>query len=241
MSVEEPARRTGGRSARVRAQVHRAVTELLAERRSAITVPEVAARAGVHPTSLYRRWGTIEALILDVAVSRLTEESPVPDTGELRADLLTYAQRVAGDLKQPDRLAFLRTVLAVSDASDPRNDPRAPLLGARGAQIQVMLDRAAQHGEASLHYTDVLDGILAPIYLRSLFDVGGVDDAYLTRLVDHLLAFHRRGEEAAAAPGEVRVVEPGIDSGGPGSERPRKPKPGVPQAETLGSGGNRCT
>lgn len=159
-----------------------------------MTMPDVAARAGVHPTSLYRRWGTIEALVLEVAVSRLTEESPVPDTGELRADLLAYAQRVSQDLDRPDGLAFLRTVLAVSNASDPRNDSRAPLLSARGDQIQVMLDRAAERGEALLSYVEVLDGILAPIYLRSLFAVGGVDDAYLTRLVDHLLALHNREE-----------------------------------------------
>lgn len=157
---------------------------------------QVAARAGVHPTSLYRRWGTIEALILEVAVSRLTEESPLPDTGELRADLLTYAQRAARDVGRPDGLAFLRMVLAVSDAGESRHDPRARLLGARGAQIQVMLDRGIERGEASLSYTDVLDGILAPIYLRSLFHVGGVDDPYLTHLVDHLLVLHRRSEDS---------------------------------------------
>lgn len=199
-------RRTGGRSARVRAAVHQAVTELLAEEGvEAVTVAEVAARSGVHPTSLYRRWGTVEALVLDVAVSRVSAQSPIPDTGSLRNDLFSYASQAAADVGRPDGLAFLRAVITAADsanstaasanstaasasgAATDSADPRLPFLAARGAQIQTMLDRAAERGEPPLDYTDVLDGILAPIYLRLLFGIGGVDDAYLTRLVDHLL------------------------------------------------------
>jgi AcrR family transcriptional regulator len=45
--------RPGGRSARVRAAVHRAVEELLAEGPAeALTVPVIAARAGVHATTV---------------------------------------------------------------------------------------------------------------------------------------------------------------------------------------------
>jgi len=197
--------------------VHQAVTELLAEEGvEAVTVAEVAARSGVHPTSLYRRWGTVEALVLDVAVSRVSAQSPIPDTGSLRNDLFSYASQAAADVGRPDGLAFLRAVITAADsanstaadsanstAADSANstattasasgattasaDPRLPFLAARGAQLQTMLDRAAERGEPPLDYTDVLDGILAPIYLRLLFGIGGVDDAYLTHLVDHLL------------------------------------------------------
>jgi len=180
--------------------VHQAVTELLAEEGvEGVTVAEVAARSGVHPTSLYRRWGTVEALVLDVAVSRVSAQSPIPDTGSLRNDLFSYASQAAADVGRPDGLAFLRAVStaagsanstaagSANSAATDSADPRLPFLAARGAQIQTMLDRAAERGEPPLDYTDVLDGILAPIYLRSLFGIGGVDDAYLTRLVDHLL------------------------------------------------------
>ncbi len=190
-------RRTGGRSARVRAAVHQAVTELLAEEGvEGVTVAEVAARSGVHPTSLYRRWGTVEALVLDVAVSRVSAQSPIPDNGSLRNDLFSYASQAAADVGRPDGLAFLRAVITAADSanstaadspSGAATDPRLPFLAARGAQLQTMLDRAAERGEPPLDYTDVLDGILAPIYLRLLFGIGGVDDAYLTHLVDHLL------------------------------------------------------
>ena len=50
-----------------------------------------------------------------------------------------------------------------------------------------MSDGAAHRGERSLDYAEVLDNILAPTYLRVLFSVGGIDDQYLTGLVDRLL------------------------------------------------------
>lgn len=152
---------------------------------------EVAARSGVHPTSLYRRWGTRDALVLDVAVSRLNAELPMPDTGTLPADLLAFAREVAANVARPDGLAFLRAVLSTASAADVAGADRdfeTGFLAARGAQIQTMLDRASERGEIALDYPDVLDGIVAPIYLRHLFRVGGVDDAYLAALVQRVLS-----------------------------------------------------
>lgn len=186
-------RRTGGRSARVRANVHRAVAELVAEGGPGrVSIAEVAARSGVHPTSIYRRWGSTEALVLDVAVARVEAESPVPDTGTLRRDLLTYATQAAADVTRPDGLSFLRAVITAADAppaldSGDRATGQPSPLQVRGAHIQAMLERAQRRGERALNYTDVLDVVLAPIYLRTLFGIGGIDEPYLAALVDRLL------------------------------------------------------
>lgn len=197
MQARGATRRTGGRSARVREAVHRAVTELIAEQgEDAITIAEVAARSGVHQTSLYRRWGTRDALVLDVAVSKMSAEVPIPDTGTLAGDLLAYAHEVASNLARPGGLAFLRAVLSTSSREETSGDVRdreTAFLAARGEQIQTMVDRAAARGEIVLHYTTVLDGIVAPIYLRHLFRVGGIDDAYLAGLVRRLLYPCRAG------------------------------------------------
>ncbi|WP_181784854.1 TetR/AcrR family transcriptional regulator, partial [Pseudonocardia pini] len=100
--------RPGGRSARVRAAVHRAVGELLAEQGEALTLPVVATRAGVHPTTLYRRWGSVGELLADVASSRFSGDVVVPDTGALRTDLERWAADVATDVADPDVLARMR-------------------------------------------------------------------------------------------------------------------------------------
>nr|WP_272921899.1 TetR-like C-terminal domain-containing protein [Streptomyces sp. SID1034] len=61
-------------------------------------------------------------------------------------------------------------------------------LPARGKDLQDMLDRAVSRGEPRLDLLDVLDGILAPIYLRTLFRIPALDDRYLSSLVDKTLA-----------------------------------------------------
>ena len=63
--------RPGGRSARVRDAVHKAVVELLADGEIDVAIPKIAERAGVNPTSIYRRWGSRDHLLLDAAVTRL--------------------------------------------------------------------------------------------------------------------------------------------------------------------------
>ncbi|MEV1246343.1 TetR family transcriptional regulator [Nonomuraea sp. NPDC050022] len=60
----EPVRRPGGRSARVRTAVHEAVLDLLRkEDWDSLSLARVAERSGVHQATLYRRWGTLGALI----------------------------------------------------------------------------------------------------------------------------------------------------------------------------------
>jgi AcrR family transcriptional regulator len=178
---ESAVRRTGGRSARVRAAVHDAARQLI-DAGADVTVAAVAAGAGVNPTSIYRRWGTVEALVLDVEGERLAEGSPLPDTGSLRGDLLLYARRAAADITRPGGLAFIRALVLA-----PAGVEGAPSVRGRGAAIQAMLDRARDRGERALRHTDVLDGILAPIYLRTLLGIGGLDARRREVLVDRLL------------------------------------------------------
>jgi AcrR family transcriptional regulator len=185
-SEAEVRRRTGGRSARVVAAVHEAVNELVAQRNpNELTVADIAARAGVNPTSIYRRWGTLEALILDVETARLRVNSPIPDTGTLRGDLVAYATNAATDITRPGGLTFLQAVLGVREETDPQ---RSAPLRERGAQLQAMLDRARDRGEPALDQTDIYDCILAPIYFRTLFGVGGLTRARLAAFVDRALA-----------------------------------------------------
>jgi hypothetical protein len=55
---QEVRRRTGGRSARVREAVLHATLDALSEHApGAVTISEIARRAGVHATSIQRRWG----------------------------------------------------------------------------------------------------------------------------------------------------------------------------------------
>src|SRR6202042_3948862 len=81
--------RVGGRSARIQSAVHEAVTRLgAATPRDELTVPQIAAAAGVTPSTIYRRWGDLSALFADVAVQRLRPIADPEDTGTMTSDLL---------------------------------------------------------------------------------------------------------------------------------------------------------
>jgi len=87
MAIKEGLR-PGGRSARVQESVHSAVRELLeTHERSSVTVPMIAARAGVTPSTIYRRWGDLSVLLADVALARMRPDSEPANTGSLRGDL----------------------------------------------------------------------------------------------------------------------------------------------------------
>ncbi|MEU9686348.1 TetR/AcrR family transcriptional regulator [Amycolatopsis japonica] len=181
--MAEPTRRPGGRSERVRAAVHQAVMDLVVERGYGMfTVGDVAARAGVADTSIYRRWGTLEDLTADVALTWLTTNSPIPDTGSLDGDLRAYAFGVARDIGGPAGLAILRLVIALPKEGEARDQ----FLAERGKQLQTMLDRARARGEHPPDALEVLDHILAPLYIRTLFGTGPLTPEYVDALVDRL-------------------------------------------------------
>jgi AcrR family transcriptional regulator len=81
------------RSRRAEAAILKATSELLAEEGlTAMTIEEVAGRAGVGKASIYRRWPNKAALALDAFVDDYLAGIPVRDTGTLRGDLLASAR-----------------------------------------------------------------------------------------------------------------------------------------------------
>jgi AcrR family transcriptional regulator len=104
-----PRRRTGGRSARVRADVLRAVLDILLNNGvDNLSIAQVAQRAGVHESSIYRRWGSKASLLIDAVLSRLERQIPKPETGNLRGDLLELFGKIADFLASPLGQALLR-------------------------------------------------------------------------------------------------------------------------------------
>jgi AcrR family transcriptional regulator len=95
-------RRTGGRSARVRTSVLGVTIDVLSESGfDTLSIKEVAERAKVHESSIYRRWGTKADLAIDALLSVAQLEVPTPDTGSLREDLLALLRAIAGFLGTP--------------------------------------------------------------------------------------------------------------------------------------------
>ncbi|MER8072126.1 TetR-like C-terminal domain-containing protein [Streptomyces sp. NPDC094034] len=174
--------RPGGRSARVRAAVHQAVTELLRDEATELTIPVVAARAGVHATTVYRRWGAISELFADVASSRFSGDIVVPDTGSLRGDLERYASDLAKDLSDPDTLALVRATVGTGGEAGA-----AACRGERQRQLEAILEHAQARGHQCPTLERTTDAILAPLYYRAVFTNEPLTSEWTDGLVSHLL------------------------------------------------------
>lgn len=157
--------RPGGRSARVQASVQTAVRELLATMdRSEITVPLIATAAGVTPSTIYRRWGTLGELFADVAVERLRPDSDPIDTGNGWTDLETWAEQYAEEMSSAPGRELIRDVLAAADANCSQR-----CCSYSREQIAIIAERAAARGESFPDPEAVLDGVVSPIVYRILF------------------------------------------------------------------------
>lgn len=100
MSLLFPRRRPGGRNAAVRLAVARAVLAFLEEGSSEFGVSEVATRAGVHRTTVHRRWPTRAALLGEALALRYSRVT-VAMTGDFAADLRALAHQLARYFAEP--------------------------------------------------------------------------------------------------------------------------------------------
>lgn len=180
--------RPGGRSQRVKAAVFAATEALMTEKPDSLpSMGEIASRAEVNPTSLYRRWGTVSRLATEVAIEQAMRDFPMPDTGTLKGDLTGWADVIARRLGRPDSTGLFRALAANVGIEDEHLRERIEALARRGDELNIVLARARARGEAAPALSDVLEVVAAPIYFHVLF-FGPVSEAgYAARLVDRLL------------------------------------------------------
>ncbi|MBB1252125.1 TetR/AcrR family transcriptional regulator [Streptomyces alkaliterrae] len=80
---------------------------------SKLTMADVAARAGVAKTTLYRRWPGKSEMVVD-AVAVLFDELELPDRGSLQADIEGVVLSFAALVSRPETKTSLMAVVAES-------------------------------------------------------------------------------------------------------------------------------
>jgi len=161
--------RPGGRSARVLAAVQAATLDELAVAGYAdLTIEGVAERAGVHRTTIYRRWPNKRSLVLTALLDYAADQLPIPDTADLRRDLHLLGQDIDSDLSRPQAHALMYTLVADRPGSSELSDVRAQLWADRLQHARAIPRRAIQRGDlaADTDPAAVIDMLVGPIYLR---------------------------------------------------------------------------
>src|SRR5258708_5677361 len=168
-----------------------ATVGLLAERGlAAMSIEEVAARAGVGKTTIYRRWPSKGLLALDAFVASFREEQPQPDTGTLRGDLLAALHAWVRAVTQTAMGPMLTGLIAEAQHDPELRGPggargRGPLRPRPGA----VLDRAIARGEIAA-WVD-RDVVLALFFgaaeHRLLLGPLPMSDEFIAEVVDVIL------------------------------------------------------
>jgi AcrR family transcriptional regulator len=169
----------------VRAAVLEATSAVLAEDGyEGLSIETVAGRAGVHKTTVYRRWPTRAQLVADALRARSEQNVPVPDTGSLAGDLEALARAVVRNIGSPAGTATARTVVAAGLSAADIAATSAEFWAERLARTGVIVERAIERGELPAG-TDphlVIETLIGPLYVRLLLTGEPIDESFAARV-----------------------------------------------------------
>ncbi|MEU8582276.1 TetR/AcrR family transcriptional regulator [Streptomyces abikoensis] len=185
-----PARRTGRpRSAEADRAILDATRAALVELGwGKLTLGDVATRAGVAKTTLYRRWAGKNELVVDAVAALFDEHLELPDRGSLQADIEGVVLQFAALLERPETRTALMAVVAESTRDDAlRRRIRSAIVDRQKSLVLLGRARAQARGELP-HEPDpasaarsadlIFDVIAGAVVHRTLVSAEPVDDEW---------------------------------------------------------------
>ncbi|MFF4905003.1 TetR/AcrR family transcriptional regulator [Streptomyces sp. NPDC001260] len=177
------------RSAAADAAILAATREALVELGwSKLTLGDVATRAGVAKTTLYRRWAGKNELVVD-AVAELFDELRLPDRGSLAADIEGVVLQFAAILARPEAACGLMAVVAESTRDDALRarirtsvvepQKRLVLQGRERAQQRGELPPESDPAEAARTVDLIFDVVAGAVVHRTLVSAEAADEEWV--------------------------------------------------------------
>lgn len=167
--------------------IHAAVMEELATvGYTGLSIERVAERARTGKASIYRRWPTRLELVLDAIDHVMPRLDDVPDTGNVRDDLLLVLRRIASVMGSRDGIAARACVDGTDD--ELARAVRERLLPPRKAMMLALLRRAAERGEIDPDRITQRIAETGPMLLHGeLLQRGAISAAAVVEIVDEIL------------------------------------------------------
>ncbi|MFD7699478.1 TetR/AcrR family transcriptional regulator C-terminal ligand-binding domain-containing protein [Streptomyces caelestis] len=198
--------RPGGRTARVRASVLRAAGDALAEHGFAhLDLADVARRAEVGKTTVYRRWGTVTGLVADLLLDMAEQSLPRTETGSLLGDLRANARLVRRTLADPRQGALFKAVIGAATCEAKTAEALHRFYDTRVEEWAPCVRQAVDRGEVpeGTDAHEVIRAVSAPLYYRLLTTGAPLDEAAADRAAEAAAAAARAG--AYVRGGEART------------------------------------
>jgi AcrR family transcriptional regulator len=188
--------RTGGRSARVREAILTAtMSELIDGGYAALSVEAVALRAGVNKTTIYRRWPTLDDLLVDALMTWSVEAIPAPDTGSIDSDLLALGAELAEALNGGVGRQVVALVLTAGLRSAQLRETARRYFDYQAARMIPVVARAIDRGElpANCDPDALLTTFRAPLFYRMVTTGDPIDENLIAHTASVTLLAARAG------------------------------------------------
>ncbi|CCK24580.1 TetR-family transcriptional regulator [Streptomyces davaonensis JCM 4913] len=188
--------RPGGRTARVRAAVLQAAGDSLAEGGFArLDLADIARRAEVGKTTVYRRWGTVTGLVADLLLDMAEQSLPRTETGSLLGDLKANARLVQRTLADSRQGALFKAVIAAATCEPKTAEALHRFYDIRVREWAPCVEQAVDRGElpADTDPHEVIRAVSAPLYYRLLTSGNALDEPAADRAAEAAAAAARAG------------------------------------------------
>jgi AcrR family transcriptional regulator len=169
---------------------------LLLQGADGITFDEVAARSGVAKTTLYRHFGTKQAMLVAAASSCFVEH-PTPDTGDLLEDLRRIFDK-GNDAEAKRRIPEVMPKLLASCDPELQRCLKV-LIEERRRPVRTVLQLAQLRGEISreLDLDAALAMLIGPFVQRNMLDGDEVTDEFRDAVFETVVAGLRARADVA--------------------------------------------
>jgi len=146
-------------------------------------VEGVAERSGVHKTTVYRRWGGVDGLIVDALDLAAGDDWRPTDTGTFAGDCRALADDVRRSFADQAEGAASTAIVAAAFQSTRAADALREFYADRHQRAEVVVARAVARGElpAGTAAADVVRAVVAPLYHRLFVTREPVDERVADR------------------------------------------------------------
>ncbi len=158
----------------------------------ACALDEVARRAGVGKATIYRRWASKDALVVDAFRNTPPQDAPSADQGSLVADARAHLMALLGTLDTPLSRATRQLMPLLSTRADLAEVYRTSIGSSWDQAMDAVVARAEARGEVAPGAFPVLTlrAACSVITQRWLMRLGPVDEALVDDLVHALVEPH---------------------------------------------------
>ena len=192
-TLDEPVRqrRPGGRTAEVTRRINEALIELLGEGGlEACTFQNVAARAGIERSTLYRRNPDRWPTIVDAIIQLAERETATFNTGSFRADLKATLTNLARVLESPLGPSLMEVAGALQQGVAPGQAER--FWKSRQQQLAPLFESAIERGQlpADVNRDELFAMAAGPIYFWKFVASKPLTDDWVEKVVDQICDHH---------------------------------------------------